>query len=321
MASVTVTDLATPESFNAEGYLMLNPDVAADVGADGARRHFDRHGVREGRRLVTVEFLEGRAARGRRKYERFSSLLDASEGADGAFRFVGQEDAMPVYYGGRPYDVQAYEVESANAGLGEFVRELEANPDKTYLDLGCGLRSLVFDNCLYLEVYPSLTADLIMEPACRYPVASGSLDGISCLAVLEHVERPWEVAGELHRMLKPGGMIFIDWPFLQPVHGYPSHFYNATRAGLANLFKDGFEPIVLDTLPNQTPDHALSWFLREWSASLTSEKARAKLMRASVKQLLDAPPGSPFWTELAEATPDKAKMTLACGNTLIARKL
>ena len=271
--------------------------------------------------MVTSEFLNGRAERDRRKFERFSGLLDPAAGEDGTFRFVGEEGAMPVYYGGKPYDVQAYEAESANAGLAEFVRELEANPDRNYLDLGCGLRSLVFENCLYLEVYASLTADLIMEPACRYPIASASLDGISCLAVLEHVERPWAVAEELHRMLKPGGMIFIDWPFLQPVHGYPSHFYNATRAGLANLFKEGFETLLLDTLPNQTPDHTLNWMLREWSASLTSEKARARLMRATVKQLLDARPGSLFWDELMAATPDRAKMTFACGNTLIARKL
>ena len=122
-------------------------------------------------------------------------------------------------------------------------------------------------------------------------------------------------------MLKPGGLLFVDWPFLQPVHGYPSHFYNATREGLGNLFRDGFESIVLDTFPNQTPDHMLSWILREWSASLTSEKARAKLLRTSVKQLLDAPPGGPFWQEIIAATPDRAKMTFACGNTLIARKL
>ena len=160
-----------------------------------------------------------------------------------------------------------------------------------------------------------------MEPACRYPIASGSLDGISCLAVLEHVEKPWVVAQEMRRMLKPGGLVFIDWPFLQPVHGYPSHFYNATRTGLGNLFKDGFEPIVLDTFPNQTPDHTLSWILREWSASLTSERVRAELRRMTVGQLLDAPAGGPFWKRMLAATPDEARMTFACGNTLIARKL
>jgi SAM-dependent methyltransferase len=204
--------------------------------------------------------------------------------------------------------------------LGEFVREVEAHPERNYLDIGCGLRNQVYENCLYLEVYPSITADIVMEPACRYPIASGSLDGVCCLAVLEHVEQPWIVAEEIRRMLKPGGLAFIDWPFLQPVHGYPSHFYNATRSGLSALFQDGFEQIVLDTLSNQTPDHTLNWILREWSAALTSEPTRAELLGMTVADLMREAPGSPFWRRVLAATPDKAKMTFACGNTLIARK-
>ena len=152
---VIVTDVATTQSFNAERYLLLNPDVAARVGAEGdARRHFEKHGAREGRRQITREFLSGRLDRDRRKFERFSGLLDPAAGAGGAFRFVGAAGSLPVYYGGKPYAAQTYEAESANPGLGEFVRELEANPNKNYLDLGCGFRSLIFENCLYLEVYP-----------------------------------------------------------------------------------------------------------------------------------------------------------------------
>jgi ubiquinone/menaquinone biosynthesis C-methylase UbiE len=74
--------------------------------------------------------------------------------------------------------------------------------------------------------------------------------------VLEHVTEPWTAAAEFRRMLKPGGLVFIDYPFLVPVHGYPSHYYNATRAGLGRLFDEGFEQLRLDTLDNQSPDHA-----------------------------------------------------------------
>ncbi len=188
------------------------------------------------------------------------------------------------------------------------------------MDLGCGFRRDIYENCLYVEVYPSLTADLIMQPACRYPIASGSLDGIGCFAVLEHVEEPWVVAAELRRMLKPGGLIFIDWPFLQPVHGYPSHYYNATRFGLERMFADGFETLLLDTLPNQTPDHTISWILREFSAMLEHDDVRAMFRGKTVAELIGEAPDGEFWRRVLAATPDRSKLTFACGNSLIARK-
>ena len=289
-------------------------------GGGDARAHLTDHGEREGRRLFTREFIEGRQDRDRRKHARFAPSLDPAAGAAGTFRSLAGGDTFPLAYGTGHHDISAYDSESGNPGLGEFIQALATNPDKNFLDIGCGFRPILYENCLYLDVYPSLTADIIMEPACTYPIASASMDGISCLAVLEHVEQPWVVVREIHRILKPGGIAYIDWPFLQPVHGYPSHFYNATRAGLETMFKDGFEVLTLETFSNQTPDHTATWLLREWIATLTSDAARAEFMGMSVGFLLSQPPGGPFWSRILAATPPKAVMTFACGNTLIARK-
>jgi SAM-dependent methyltransferase len=319
--SVLVIATATADSFHEQGYLAANLDVAAQAkeGGDG-RRHFDKHGEAEGRLTLTRDFIDGQKDRNRRKYARFAPILNAELGAQGKFRHLGEASAFPVSFGDKPHSIKSYDAESANAGLGEFVQELEANPDKLYLDIGCGFRTRIYENCLYLEVYPSRTADIIMEPACFYPIETGSLDGISCLAVLEHVEKPWQVVEEMRRMLKPGGKVFIDWPFLQPVHGFPSHFYNATRSGLKQMFQDGFEIITLDTFPNQTPDHTVNWILGQWAQSLTSDAARDELMAMTVGDLLKQSPGDAFWSRILAATTDKAKMTYACGNTLIARR-
>jgi SAM-dependent methyltransferase len=322
MTSVAVLEIVTPDNWCADGYLLANPDLAA-AAANGLDpfSHLQEYGLQERRLQFSRTFLNDRFNRGRLKYERFKTVLSDVRGADGSFRFIHEAGAFPVHYGGSAYAFESYERESANLGLGEFNREIEANPDRDYLDIGCGLRNIIHDNCLYLEVYPSITADIIMEPACQYPIRSGSLDGISCLAVLEHVEKPWLVASEIHRMLKPGGLAFIDWPFLQPVHGYPNHYYNATRSGLEKMFSEGFEHIVLDTYPNQTPEYVLGWLLREWSAALTSDDVRRDFGKMTVDQMIAAPPGSEFWKALLDASPDKAKMTFAAGNTLIARKL
>ena len=159
-----------------------------------------------------------------------------------------------------------------------------------------------------------------MEPACRYPIADNSLDGIGCFAVLEHVERPWEAAVEFRRMLKPGGKVFIDWPFLQPVHGYPSHYYNATRQGLFRMFgDDGWQVEMCDTLHNQTPDHTVSWVLNELVGALTPEM-RERVISMNVGQLRAMPPGNPFWQDVLKHLPAKTVETLACGNSLIAVK-
>lgn len=326
---LVVIERATPENWNVEGYLLANRDVAADPSASKEpRQHFDEHGLAEGRLQFSSQFLNGRAQWNAEKYSRFAPMLEQSVGSTARFRFTKAggfggilfRKTFPVSFGSAINSLSDYDGESANPGFGPFVEEVRANPDKHYLDIGSGLRTFIFPNCLYLEVYPSITADVVMEPACRDPLRSASFDGISCLAVLEHVEEPWTVAQEIHRLLKPGGLVFIDWPFLQPVHGYPSHFYNATREGLQKMFSEGFELIECDTFPNQTPDHALSWFVREWAASLP-EHARAEFTSLTVADLMSTQAGEGFWQRLVEATPDRAKMVLACGNSLVARKL
>ena len=315
-----VIETASDENWNVDGYLMANPDVAAHVAAGGDPvHHFRNHGLAEGRRIITRKFLESRERRGAEKFQRFKSHLEPSKAAPG-FAFSTVQDAFPIAIGAHANNLEDYAAESANPGFGGFIDEVQSHPENTYLDIGSGLRTAVFPNCLYLEVYPSLTADIVMEPACLYPLASSAFDGVSCLAVLEHVEEPWTVVSEIRRMLKPGGLAFIDWPFLQPVHGFPSHFYNATRAGLEEMFRDGFEVVSIDTYQNQTPDHALSWILREWSSALTSEAVRSEFLSMTVSDLISQPAGDGLWTRLLGATPEKTKMVLACGNTLVARK-
>ena len=255
------------------------------------------------------------------KYARFAPLLDASRGAGGDFAFLDAADSFPVSYGGVAHHIGDYDAESANPGLSDFVETVRAHPDRLYLDVGCGRRSRTFDNCLYLEVYPSVSADLVIEPACRYPIADASLDGIGCFAVMEHMTEPWIAAEEFARMLKPGGMVFIDYPFLVPIHGYPSHYYNATREGLARLFDRGFERIRLATEGNQTPDHAIHWQLSGLAEALTDDAVREELKAMSVAQLIAETPGGAFWQRVLAATPEKARSMFAAGNTLIARKL
>ncbi|WP_419825256.1 class I SAM-dependent methyltransferase [Sphingomonas sp.] len=315
------TQLATDDNFEAGLYLAANRDVAAHVARGGsAWTHFVAHGRREGRRQLLPEAAGLAGSRQRRKYERFAQVLDAAKGVGGGFAFVAERGAFPVRYGGDTYDLGAYEAEPANPGLGSFVDHVRAHPDRLFADIGCGRRSERLDNCLYLEVYPSPSADLVMAPAARYPIADAALDGIGCFAVLEHVPDPHAIAREFARMVRPGGTIFIDYPFLVPVHGYPSHYFNATREGLLSLFAEAFETVEVETLPNQTPDHAIRWQLSALRDAIGDEGVRAEFDAMSVGRLLAEEPGGAFWRRVLASVPPHAIAGLAAGNTLVARR-
>jgi SAM-dependent methyltransferase len=54
--------------------------------------------------------------------------------------------------------------------------------------------------------------------------------------VLEHVPRPWVVAQEIRRILKPNGVCVVTAPFLQASHADPDDYFRYTIAGLESLF-------------------------------------------------------------------------------------
>lgn len=306
MDAIETFEPATEETFDPRGYLLANSDLRA--AAVDPQEHFRTFGVNESRYQVNRHLLPGSVYRAE-KLARFRPILSRPDGIE-----------MPLYYGGKPASLEDYEAESANHDFGPFVEEIVAHPDRLYLDLGCGLRPRVFKNCLYLEVYPSITADIIMAPSCTYPISDRSLDGIGCFAVLEHVPEPWVVVQEMRRMLKPGGKVWIDWPFLQPVHGYPSHYFNTTREGLVSIFtRAGFTVDRAETLHNQTPDFTVNWAFGKFVRECPDEDIRSELMSMTVAELLDQPPAGAFWRRVLNAYDDAQISEFACGNTLIAR--
>jgi SAM-dependent methyltransferase len=309
LVGVEVFVKATTEDFDARCYLLANPDVAT-AGHDPTR-HFRDYGLRESRMQINPQLI-GQTGYRTQKFQRFRSKLTFP---------IGQETHnFPIFSGSGHFHIDQYLGESANSDFPPFTAAVQENPGKLYMDLGCGLRRQVFHNCLYVEVYPSIAADLIVDPTCIYPIESGTFDGIGCFAVLEHTREPWTVVHEMYRMLKPGGTVWIDWPFLQPVHGFPSHFYNATREGLRALFEDtGFTVKSCGTLGFQTPDYTITWILNGLLRYL-SEGTRQKVMNMTVRDLLAQQPESAFWRELLTEIDDLALSEFACGNTLVATK-
>ncbi|AZO63873.1 MULTISPECIES: methyltransferase domain-containing protein [unclassified Mesorhizobium] len=109
--------------------------------------------------------------------------------------------------------------------------------DSIFLDAGAGLRKRPLPSVINAEIYDYPSTD-ILTIGQSLPFKDNSFDGILSLAVLEHVDDPFLCAKELVRVLKPNGRVFVMIPFLQAEHGYPSHYFNATRSGVVKLFED-----------------------------------------------------------------------------------
>jgi SAM-dependent methyltransferase len=185
------------------------------------------------------------------------------------------------------------------------------------LDCGAGSRPYRTRHVVNLEIEDYFSTD-VLAVGEALPFADNVFDAAVSLAVLEHVRDPFQCARELLRVVKPGGEIVCSVPFLQPVHGFPSHFYNMTREGLENLFRDG-EVVGCLTPPNGHPILALQWFLTEYLQGLPAvERATFGSMTLSEAAALRFPEmfGEGYVTSLSP----EAVRTIACLNTVIVRK-
>lgn len=103
----------------------------------------------------------------------------------------------------------------------------------------------------------------IYSPLHVIPVDDDHFDAILCIAVLEHVINPEEAVAELYRVLKPGGHLILEVPFLQPEHKVPTDYQRYTRDGLVHLVtKHGFR--VVRTKGLFTVYHTLYWQAHIW---------------------------------------------------------
>jgi SAM-dependent methyltransferase/uncharacterized protein YbaR (Trm112 family) len=66
---------------------------------------------------------------------------------------------------------------------------------------------------------------MVIADAHDIPFDNETFDGVIAQAVLEHVLDPWRCVSEMHRVLKPNGLIYAQTPFMYPVHSQ----YDFTR--------------------------------------------------------------------------------------------
>ena len=146
------------------------------------------------------------------------------------------------------------------------------------------------------------------------PFKDNSFDAAISIAVLEHVKDPWRCVSEMLRVLKPGGEIICCVPFLQPLHGYPHHYYNMTALGLKNIFGDNIITNSHEVPASTLPIWSLTWILSSWRDGLSGE-TKDKFLDMKVRDLVGNPVdylGHDFVTQLSQ----EKNFELASGTVL-----
>jgi len=115
------------------------------------------------------------------------------------------------------------------------------------------------------DVYGSNDVSVIAD-GHALPFADASFDAVWIQAVLEHVLEPTRVVSEIARVLKPGGIVYAETPFMQQVHEGPYDFTRFTRSGHRWLFR-GFDEIRAGNVGG--PGTSLIWSIRYLVRSLT----------------------------------------------------
>ena len=301
----TLSPVRSARELDQPGYLAANPDVRA-AGLT-AVDHFTRYGIGEGRKQFVNAAAIGRL---RRKKLAAVSFRRSIAAVDEPLNFLPQDvrDSM---------EIPEFPPVAANDYNSELIETIRANPKAMFLDVGAGLRHTYYSDVVNAEVWQSPSTDVICVGE-DLPFADKQFDHVLCLAVLEHTKRPWPAVQEIIRVTKPGGTIRIDWPFLQPVHGYPHHFFNATPKGNRSVFEEQCDIVSCDVRPWQHPIFALSWMINEWQNGLPAAE-RAAFCEMKIDDLLGNAQqhlSRPFCSALSAA----AQETIAAGTTLIARK-
>ena len=123
----------------------------------------------------------------------------------------------------------------------------EACRQGVVLDAGAGHQRYrpFFDDCLYIaQEHPEAGAankgikeyDILCD-ARTIPLRDECVDVVLSTVSLEHMEFPQEFVNEAFRVLKPGGSLWIQVPFVYLEHEAPYDFQRPTRYGLMRHFR------------------------------------------------------------------------------------
>lgn len=169
------------------------------------------------------------------------------------------------------------------------VRELlEKMPSATVLVVGGGCQRKWLDEQLgsgdsVQSVYSDIDVGADVDLFCDghdLPFVDGAFDAVVTTAVLEHVLYPERVAAEIIRVLKEGGLLYSELPFMQQVHEGAYDFTRYTLSGHRRLFNGVSE---IDSGMVAGPGTALVWAIENFATAFVVRPPLRKITKAVVR--------------------------------------
>jgi SAM-dependent methyltransferase len=118
------------------------------------------------------------------------------------------------------------------------------------------------------DIYSSAATDVLAD-GHFLPFRNASFDGVAAQAVLEHVLDPALAVSEMHRVLKPGGIVYAETSFMQQVHEAAFDFMRFSHSGHRWLFRDFGE---IQSGASDGPGNVLLWSIRYMMRGLMRTK-------------------------------------------------
>jgi SAM-dependent methyltransferase len=173
--------------------------------------------------------------------------------------------------------------------LAGMLRERPLNRRRV-LVVGCGdgtagygeVTGVDFVEILETDVSLAGNAKLICD-ASDLPFDDQQFDLVICVAVLEHVLEPQRCVDEIHRVLRPDGLVYAVTPFMQQVHMGEYDFTRFTRSGHRWLFRHFSE---IDSGIATGPASVLVWSVEYFLLSLTSSIGWRRVIKALTRIFL-----------------------------------
>ena len=176
------------------------------------------------------------------------------------------------------------EKKSTKRNIAAFAEKLRrAAPRPRVLVIGGGSvgqgMSLLYDDpdvaVSAFDIYATPQVQFVAD-AHDIPIVDDYFDGVVIQAVLEHVLEPRRVAGEIWRVLKPGGLVYAETPFMQQVHEGAYDFTRFTERGHRYLFR---EFALLDSGPSAGPGRTLMWAIDYFARSVFRSRTAGKIAK------------------------------------------
>ena len=138
-----------------------------------------------------------------------------------------------------------------------FVESVAKNLSRgsSILDAGAGesVYKKVFSHCNYKAIDLAVGESRWNYAGLDYigslhemPIDDETFDAVLCTQVLEHLEWPRESVKEMHRVLKPGGRLYMTVPMAQDEHQVPYDFFRYTSYGIESICRRaGFQEVKI----------------------------------------------------------------------------